>query len=922
MKRLTISHISAASIRANRRTYLSLAVGILLAVFLATAVTVCAYGVVKANEQEIIRQVGYAECVLMDDPDVTDESLRDSGLFSQIGRQYVAASVKGSDLYLGYTDDEGAELLCRSCVEGRLPERAGEIAVERSALEKLRLELDVGDSVTWTLVPVDGIEEERTFTIVGILNEQSECFDTGFSMTGGQQIYKWPVALISPEERFDTGRAAVHRVMTFASLPWFSQIEKRYPDSLFFAVSRTQARLTQVDTVVYDAQARLNQTAPLLLFGGALLLAVCIGISSSMESVLAQKTEEIGMLRAVGATKRQIRRIFGRDAYLLSFAVLPVGLALGVLAAWALCRLSPERMLFSFRVWLLVPVLVVSALCVFLASAVPLRRAARQTPMGVLRDTALLRIAGGFRTKTSFRAPELIAGRQLRLHPWRQLGAMLMVTATLLCTAVLGETGYEALANLSRSRAVAFELYGGSTYSGGYDFAVSRPDAILSTQDLAQIRAIPQTTQATLDASTNVNLIFTGDELPAYFLGEPGKNAEPSDLEELGPHGVFASGWGLDYLTVTDADAPESGEILSFSSMMRQMSWDQYQQMLAVMDAQQLEGKPITIELCVTDLRQADFSGLVADGQVDLDAVDTGREVLVYAPDFYISRQGGGYLTSSEVPRGGKVLMEYKNDYFTAGQTLHLVQLISDSADAGEGDAVREAYAGMERHDAVVTVGAVLTGGPLQRGSVCIYTTEKGAQALGISMTTISEIDISLSSDVDLETEQELENRLTRIAMRGDMTVYNCLQSWRESLASMRETLLLIAAVLVLFFAVTVAMQVGNAGRRIRADRRMIGTLRAVGADERALLGCYRLPVAMTAALGTVLAVLVYLGYAVWYHSVVIPVDSESTWLHIGTVTPAMLILGALCALCCLAGLRFRLRTVLDASIVENIREL
>ena len=921
MKRLTISHISAASIRANRRTYLSLAVGIFLAVFLATAVTVCAYGVVKAGEQEIIRKVGYAECVLMDDPNVTDQALRDSGLFSQIGRQYVAASVKGSDLYLGYMDEEAAEILCRSCAEGRLPAQAGEIAIERSALEKLRLEVDVGDSVTWTLVPVDGVEEEHTFTVVGILNEQSECFDTGFSMTGGQQVYKWPAALISPDEPFDTGRTAVHRVMTFAPLSGFSQIEKRYPYSLFFSVSRTQASLSPIDETVYDAQARLDQTAPLLLFGGALLLAVCIGIASAMESVLAQKTEEIGMLRAVGATKRQIRRIFGRDAWLLSLAALPVGIALGVLAAWALCRLSPERMLFSFRVWLLWPVLAVSALCVFLASAVPLRRAARQTPMGVLRDTALLRRAGGFRTKTSFRAPELIAGRQLRLHPWRQLGAVLMIMATLLCTALLGEVSYDVLNELSRSRAAAFKLYGGFTGSSGYDFAVSRPDAILSAQDIAQIRALPQVSQAALDATTNVNLIFTGDELPAYFLGEPGEKAEQSELDEIGPLGIF-SGWGLDYLTITDADAPASGEIFNFSSMMRQMSWDQYQQMLAVMDAQQLEGKPITIELIVTDLRQVDYSGLVADGEVDLDAVDAGREVLVYAPDFYLSRQGGGYLTSPEVPRGGKVLMEYKNDYFTAGQTLHLVQLISDGGDTGEGDALREAYAGMERHDADVTAGAVLTGGPLQRGSVCIYTTEKGAEALGIPMTTISEIDVSLSSDVDLETEQALETRLTRIAMRGEMTVYNCLKSWRESLASMRETLLLISAVLVLFFAVTVAMQVGNAGRRIRADRRMIGTLRAVGADERALLGCYRLPVIMTAALGTALAVLGYLGYAAWYHGVVIPVGSESTWPHIGTVMPAMVILGALCALCCLAGLRARLRTVLDESIVENIREL
>ena len=37
MKQLSINHISAASIRANRKTYVSLAAGIVLAVVLATA---------------------------------------------------------------------------------------------------------------------------------------------------------------------------------------------------------------------------------------------------------------------------------------------------------------------------------------------------------------------------------------------------------------------------------------------------------------------------------------------------------------------------------------------------------------------------------------------------------------------------------------------------------------------------------------------------------------------------------------------------------------------------------------------------------------------------------------------------------------------------------------------------------------------
>ena len=244
--------------------------------------------------------------------------------------------------------------------------------------------------------------------------------------------------------------------MTYAPFASLSQVEKRYDYGRFFGVSRTQAEVYPFDPADTDMAAYTQLTGMLLILGGALLLAVCIGISSAMEGVLASKTEEIGMLRAVGATKRQIRRIFGRDAWLLSLVALPIGLLIGLGLTWLLCRMAPDEMVFAPRLWLLFPILLISALCIVIASGLPLRRASRQMPMGVLRDTALLRKAGSFKSKSSFHATQLIAARQLRIHPWRQIGAALLVAATLICAAIIGEQSYDAVAEFARSRPVAF----------------------------------------------------------------------------------------------------------------------------------------------------------------------------------------------------------------------------------------------------------------------------------------------------------------------------------------------------------------------------------------------------------------------------------------------------------------------------------
>lgn len=55
-----------------------------------------------------------------------------------------------------------------------MPEKPGEIAIEESALARMRLDdVGVGDTVTLTLTPVEGVDEVRTFTIVGIMENQS-----------------------------------------------------------------------------------------------------------------------------------------------------------------------------------------------------------------------------------------------------------------------------------------------------------------------------------------------------------------------------------------------------------------------------------------------------------------------------------------------------------------------------------------------------------------------------------------------------------------------------------------------------------------------------------------------------------------------------------------------------------------------------
>jgi hypothetical protein len=95
----------------------------------------------------------------------------------------------------------------------------------------------------------------------------------------------------------------------------------------------------------------------------------------------------------------------------------------------------------------------------------------------------------------------------------------------------------------------------------------------------------------------------------------------------------------------------------------------------------------------------------------------------------------------------------------------------------------------------------------------------------------------------------------------------------------------------------------------------MIGTLRAVGADLKTLVGCYRLPVWICAGLGLVIPVLFY-GFCAVSGLRLFTVQ------HPFLLIPVLAVMAACIALACTVGIRSRLASVTRQPIVENIREL
>ena len=76
MKKLTYSTMAAARLRANKRQYMSLVLGIFLSIFLISTLVLSAWGIYQAELQKRYDRVGYLDMVILDNAIATEEDIR------------------------------------------------------------------------------------------------------------------------------------------------------------------------------------------------------------------------------------------------------------------------------------------------------------------------------------------------------------------------------------------------------------------------------------------------------------------------------------------------------------------------------------------------------------------------------------------------------------------------------------------------------------------------------------------------------------------------------------------------------------------------------------------------------------------------------------------------------------------------------
>ena len=129
-------------------------------------------------------------------------------------------------------------------------------------------------------------------------------------------------------------------------------------------------------------ESREEQINQLVMLVYALLVfAILIslfGIANTLALSIHERTRELGMLRAIGMSRRQVRTMIRYEAVITALIGGILGLALGIVFATLIAQpLKDEGFTLSYPVISLVVLLVLAALAGVLAAILPARRASR-----------------------------------------------------------------------------------------------------------------------------------------------------------------------------------------------------------------------------------------------------------------------------------------------------------------------------------------------------------------------------------------------------------------------------------------------------------------------------------------------------------------------------------------------------------------
>lgn len=320
------------NLKVHRKRNLLLVLAITLTTILFTSVLEIGFGGMQSIQETQLKLSGMkadAELRFLDKEQF--QKVQNSDLFESVGGRVPIALMEGETkrpIEIDYLDKAGMEAYYLSLEEGKMPEDEKEVLLSEQALEELGIKKEVGSHV-----PV-------SFTLRG----QEYNFDMRLSgwYKGGPKVNFLIVSETflehNPEvseNTYDIDKEILGTYYASVCVKNTGNIEqnlKEYAESLGAQTENADGNNyvnVAVNPMLYSEDRNTGVGLSIVFFGALFILCGYLLIYNIFDIGVMQDIQEFGIMKTIGMTGKQIKRLMRRQMLLLSLIGIPIGLVVG-----------------------------------------------------------------------------------------------------------------------------------------------------------------------------------------------------------------------------------------------------------------------------------------------------------------------------------------------------------------------------------------------------------------------------------------------------------------------------------------------------------------------------------------------------------------------------------------------------------------
>lgn len=641
-----------------------------------------------------------------------------------------------------------------------------------------------------------------------------------------------------------------------------------------------------------------------IAFAIILTLVSCLAIVNAFANNLRERKRQIGMLRAVGATKRQIIKIYAREAFIISLISAPISILISYFGVKLITGIMGDDLIFIPKIWILFVGALLGVICVMCAAVIPLIPISRSSPMQAIRNVDYVRKLRRkkIHSQKSFDVSSLLAKRNITLTRSRQI----IVSIILAITIIFSCFGFSAMMHEKAEadyNGYEYEL-GGGPNSGRSFVNLTLDSRGYSDNDIAELRASGYFSEIMATKSGTINIML--DEFTDYqkLMAMCYEFNEGSSVYEEVDHGL------------TKENYKEISTKISSSYLKFQKKYN-YNSLLISADF-------ISIgEEYLEKIKNDEI-----EGEINLEKLNSGEEIILIAP-----KEIGACIETDEVHNYSFLHGRKIGESSLPGEKIEYVETqkrsfkVGDELDLSVICTTLKNSKDFVRTDRKVKIGAILDGRPSGFGwefpwidGIGILTTNSASRYFAPEVDYNS-LYLKAKGEVDDETDKIISPYLENISLSvPDGRFRNNYEFAKENEQSIRIILFGMICIIGLFLAICGCVVNNALTARIREGKREIGTLRAVGADLKILSSSYIKQLLSVFGWGNGLGFGLYtVGYVLFA-----AMNKAMKWgkeLFEFRILETILMCGVLFLICSL-NLYIKIKQEMRHSIVENIREL